>query len=263
MRKRCLRCSKLMGRAEVAGAIAGVALGAAALGLLSGGLMYASEWPTSQIFGQTLIAGNDPHEVALTFDDGPNDAATPELLEVLARHRVRGTFFAMGDFARQRPEITRRVVAAGHLLGNHTMSHPKLSLQSAARVRQELADCNTLLEDITGAKIEYFRPPFGARRPYVLRVARETGLTPVTWNVTGYDWNPIGVDGILANLERGIARNRSRGQGSNLLLHDGGHLAMGAARVNTVRAVDRLLTAHSGTATRFVTVDTWRDAATS
>jgi peptidoglycan/xylan/chitin deacetylase (PgdA/CDA1 family) len=124
-------------------------------------------------------------------------------------------------------------------------------------VRQEIADCNAVLEDIIGAKVEYFRPPFGARRPYVLRAARELGLMPVTWNVFGYDWNPIGVDGIVANLERGIARNRRRGRGSNLLLHDGGHLGMGAARMDTVRAVDRLLSVHGGTATRFVTVDAW------
>ena len=69
----------------------------------------------SQIFGRTLIAGDDANEVALTFDDGPNDAATPQLLEVLARHVVRATFFDMGDFARERPEIVRQVVAAGHL----------------------------------------------------------------------------------------------------------------------------------------------------
>jgi peptidoglycan/xylan/chitin deacetylase (PgdA/CDA1 family) len=222
--------------------------------------MYASVWPTSQIFGRTLIAGNDAGEVALTFDDGPNDAATPELLDVLARFAVRATFFAMGDFARLRPEIARRLVAEGHLLGNHTMSHPKLSVEPVARVRQELADCNAVLEDITGVKVRFFRPPFGARRPVVLRIVREMGLTPVTWNVTGYDWDPIGVGGILANLEKGIARNRRRGRGSNLLLHDGGHRGMGAMRVDTVRAVERLLGEYSGTATRFVTVDAWAEA---
>jgi peptidoglycan-N-acetylglucosamine deacetylase len=241
----------------VQGASAEVAAGVAALGLLGGGLMYASAWPTSQIFGRTLIAGDDPNEVALTFDDGPNDAATPQLLEVLARHKVRATFFTMGSYARQRPEIARAVVAAGHLVGNHTMSHPKLSVESAARVRQELLDCNAVLEDITGTAIKYFRPPFGARRPVVLRIARELGLIPVMWNVTGYDWNPIGADGILGKLEAGIARNRGRGRSSNLLLHDGGHMAMGASRMDTVRAVDRLLAAHQGTATRFVTVDAW------
>jgi peptidoglycan/xylan/chitin deacetylase (PgdA/CDA1 family) len=150
----------------------------------------------------------------------------------------------------------RDVVSAGHLLGNHTMSHPRLSGQPAARVRQELADCNAALEDIAGAPVKFFRPPFGARRPLVLRAARELGLTPVMWNVTGYDWNPIGIDGILKNLESGIARNRRRGRGSNLLLHDGGHRAMGSPRMDTVRAVDRLLTAHRA-AMRFVTVDAW------
>ncbi|HEY4381281.1 MAG TPA: polysaccharide deacetylase family protein [Acidobacteriaceae bacterium] len=241
------------------GVIAEVAAGVAALGLLGGGMVYASVWPTSQIFGKTLIAGSDPREVALTFDDGPNDAATVELLEVLARHGARATFFMMGDFALKRPEIVRQVHGAGHLIGNHTMSHPKLSMEPAARVRQELTACNAVLEDLTGAKVEYFRPPFGARRPVVLRIAREMGLTPVTWNVTGYDWDPIGVDGILRKLDAGIARNRGERRASNLLLHDGGHRGMGAARMDTVRAVDRLLRAHAGTETRFVTVDRWKD----
>jgi len=239
------------------GAIADGAIAAAALGLAVGGCAYASLWPTSQIFGRTLIAGDDGNEVALTFDDGPNDAATLQLLEVLARHVVRATFFNMGNFARERPEIVRQVAAAGHLVGNHTMSHPRLSTASAARVRQEIADCNAALEEIMGAAVKFFRPPYGARRPAVLRAARELGLTPVMWNVTGYDWNPIGVEGILSNLEAGIARWQRRGRGANLLLHDGGHRAMGAARMDTVRAVDRLLTTRRGTATRFVTVDAW------
>jgi peptidoglycan-N-acetylglucosamine deacetylase len=235
--------------------MAGIAAGAAVAGLAVGGLFYASLWPTSQVFGRTLIAGSDPHDVALTFDDGPNDAATLELLEVLARHDVRATFFSMGDFALQRPEIVREVVAAGHLLGNHTMRHPKLSMEPAARVRQELVDCNAVLEDIAGVAVRFFRPPFGARRPVVLRIARELGLTPVMWNVTGYDWEPIGAEGILKKLRDGVTRNQGRGRASNLLLHDGGHRGMGAGRMDTVRAVEQLLEARAGM--RFVTVDAW------
>jgi peptidoglycan-N-acetylglucosamine deacetylase len=237
--------------------VAGIAASSAAVGLAAGGLLYASLWPTSQIFGRTLVAGEDPRDVALTFDDGPNDAATPLLLEMLARHDVRATFFAMGDFARQRPEIVRAVVAAGHVLGNHTMSHPKLSMESAARVRQELADCNAVLEDIAGVAVRYFRPPFGARRPAVLRIAREMGLTPVMWNVTGYDWNPIGAEAILEKLRSGIARNQGLGRASNLLLHDGGHRGMGAPRMDTVRAVERLLSKLDAAAMQFVTVNAW------
>ena len=241
----------------MAGALPTVVASAVGVGLLVGGFRYASLWPASQIFGRTLIAGDDPGEVALTFDDGPNDTATPRLLEVLARYEVRATFFCMGKFARQEPALVREIVAAGHLLGNHTMTHPRLSLQPATRVRQELADCNALLEDIAGNAVRYFRPPFGARRPVVLQLARELGLTPVMWNVTGYDWEPIGADGILRNLERGVARNQRRRRASNLLLHDGGHSAMGIPRLDTVLAVERLLDAHRGSAMRFVTVDVW------
>ena len=135
----------------MAGMIAEVASGAAALGLAFGGLVYASVWPTSQLFGEALIAGSDSREVALTFDDGPNDAATPELLEVLAKHGVSATFFMIGNFARQRPEIVRQVAAAGHLIGNHTMSHPKLSMEPATRVRQELAECKATLRNLPDA----------------------------------------------------------------------------------------------------------------
>jgi peptidoglycan/xylan/chitin deacetylase (PgdA/CDA1 family) len=201
-----------------------------------------------------LTAGGDPSEIALTFDDGPNDVATPHLLDLLALHGVRATFFVMGSYVQRYPELTRRTIAEGHLLGNHTMLHPRLSIQPAKRIRQELADCNAVIEGATGAAVSYFRPPFGARRPFVLRAARELGLTPVLWNVSGYDWKPIGAAGILGNLTRGIARNRRWNRGSNLLLHDGGHNAAGEPRMDTVRAVERLLSARNDS-DRYVTVD--------
>jgi peptidoglycan-N-acetylglucosamine deacetylase len=229
----------------------------AALSLGAGTWWYAAMWPESQLFGRALIAGKNPNQIALTFDDGPNEEATPILLDVLARHGVSATFFVIGKFARQRPELVRELLAAGHLVGNHTMTHPPLVTQSAAVIRRELADCNAAIEDVTGGPIRFFRPPFGARRPVVLRAARELDLTPVLWNVSGTDWNPIGVDAILENLEFGLERNRRRKRGSNILLHDGGHLQMGARRLDTVRAVDRLLTGQRGKGTEFVRLDAW------
>src|ERR1700738_3331538 len=156
-----------------------------------GACAYAALWPRSQIFGKVLIAPQRPRQIALTYDDGPNAIATERLLEVLSHYNVRATFFMIGRFVRQRPHIARAVAAAGHLIGNHTMTHPWLAWQSAARIRRGLADCNALLEDTLGIPIRYFRAPHGARRPAVLRIARSLGLTPVQWNIIANDWEPV------------------------------------------------------------------------
>jgi peptidoglycan/xylan/chitin deacetylase (PgdA/CDA1 family) len=204
-----------------------------------------------------VIAGNDPAEIALTYDDGPNDAATLRLLDVLARHSARATFFMIGRFVEQRPEIARAVQAAGHLIGNHTQTHPWLAFQPASRIREELHACNAALENALGEPVRYFRPPHGARRPAVLRVARELGLTVVQWNVMGHDWKPAGGQAVLQKVEAGIQRAASRGRGANVLLHDGYDRAMGADRSGTVEATDLLLRRLAGKPHRLVTVDAW------
>jgi peptidoglycan/xylan/chitin deacetylase (PgdA/CDA1 family) len=231
---------------------------AAAASIAVGGtLAYAGLAPQSQIFGRTLIAGNDPDQLALTYDDGPNDAATMQLLEVLARHNTRATFFMIGRFVRQRPEIARAVHAEGHLVGNHTMTHPWLAWQPERVIHEELRGCNQVLEDVLGVPVRYLRPPHGARRPAVFRAARELGLTLVQWNVMGNDWAPIGADGVLRKVQRGLEATRERGRGANILLHDGFDQRMGADRSATVEATDRLLTDMLSHGHRFVTVDAW------
>jgi peptidoglycan/xylan/chitin deacetylase (PgdA/CDA1 family) len=215
-------------------------------------------WPTSQIFGRTILAGRDPNEYALTYDDGPNDACTERLLEILARHNVNATFFLIGRFVRERRDLTRRIHAAGHLIGNHSFTHPSLVYRSPSRVREELTSTSAAIEDAIGAQVRYFRPPHGARRPGVLHIARELGLAPVLWNVKACDWKPaITPETILANLDRGIRRNRSRGQGSNLLLHDGGQASIGQDRRASVAATGALLARTQSEQVRFVTVDAW------
>jgi|GEM_PF-781910 len=154
-----------------AGAIAVTAVAAGVLA--AGAYAYAGMWPTSQLFGRCVVAAKNSRQIALTFDDGPNDPDTHRLLEILAKHGVRATFFMIGRFVRQRPEIARAVAAAGHLIGNHTMTHPLLLIRPPQVVRQELRDCNAALEDALGAPVRWFRPPHGGRRPDVLRAARE------------------------------------------------------------------------------------------
>src|SRR5438034_2376218 len=118
-----------------------------AAGLLASGCTYAALSAQSQLFGKVLIASRNPNEIALTYDDGPNDIVTERLLDVLAHSNVRATFFLIGRYVRQRSQIARAIASRGHLIGNHTMTHPLLARQSSAPLRPELTDCNALLED--------------------------------------------------------------------------------------------------------------------
>jgi peptidoglycan/xylan/chitin deacetylase (PgdA/CDA1 family) len=227
-------------------------------GLLAGGCAYAALSAQSQIFGQTLIAPRNPNEIALTYDDGPNDIVTERLLDVLTQYNVRATFFLIGNFVRQRPNIARAIAAAGHLIGNHTITHPWLAWQSSARIREELAGCNAILEDTLGIPVRYFRAPHGARRPAVLHIARELYLTPVQWNVITKDWLPIAAEEIAARAVRGITRNQQQNRASNIVLHDGGQNGLGQPRLPTVEATKILLQKYTPqTGTKFVAIDSW------
>jgi peptidoglycan-N-acetylglucosamine deacetylase len=233
-----------------AGLAAGLAVVAA-----GGTLTWAGLSPESQMFGRTLVAPCGNKEIALTFDDGPNPAATPGLLEVLERAKVRATFFLIGGFVRQCRGLVREIGAAGHLVGNHTMTHPWLAWQTERRIREEISGASAAIEDVLGERVRYFRAPHGARRPAVLRVVREMGMVPVQWNVICQDWKPLGAEEILRRSVSGVERSRRRGFATNLVLHDGGQSGLGAARMDTVRAVEMLIERFRGA--KFVGVDAW------
>jgi len=232
---------------------------AAALGLAAGGCAYASLYQGSRIFGKALIAPRRAGEIALTFDDGPNTAWTPRLLDVLAEHNVKATFFMLGSRAEQEPELVRRVAAEGHLIGNHSWSHENLAWTAAGRVREELTRTNDVLQQITGERVLYFRPPFGARRPVVFRIAREFGLTPVLWNAMTSDWSETDAEKIAGALAKKIDGLEKSGWAANIVLHDGGNLAQGTDRGPSVKATEMLMKSYEGTH-RFVRVDAWGEA---
>jgi|SRR5215472_333726 len=210
---------------------------------------YQSMSPTGQWYGRTFTGlAHGTKQLALTYDDGPNDPHTFRLLEVLTKHNVRATFFLIGRYVQQRPDIVREIVEAGHVVGNHTFTHPLLTLKSSSQVRKELRDGGAALQDAIGAHSNLFRPPFGGRRPAVLRVARELGLQSVMWNATAYDWTAPPAEVIERKVSRQI-----RG-GNVILLHDGGHRQMGADRSQTVLASDRLIARYKSEAYEFVTI---------
>ena len=228
-------------------ALIGLATAAGAVGAAG----YQSMAPTGQWFGRTFTCGpRGSRQIALTYDDGPNDPHTLKLLDVLAKHGVHATFFMIGRYVRERPGIARAVAEAGHVIGNHTFTHPLLIFKSEAQTRAELTECRSALNDAIGGHSVLFRPPFGGRRPATLRLARELGLSTVMWNVTGYDWNapPASV------IEQKVARQVRAESGNVILLHDGGHRALGADRAQTVIATDNLIRRYKDEGLDFVSV---------
>jgi len=220
----------------------GIAVAAVAAG-------YQSMAPTGQWYGRTFTGLNSgTKRLALTYDDGPNDPHTFRLMEILAKHNVKATFFLIGRYVKQRPDIARELVQGGHVVGNHTFSHPNLIFASAHETTMQLRECEEALADAVGEQSLLFRPPFGGRRPGTLKIARALGLEPVMWNVTGWDWKGKPADYVEQRVSRQI-----RG-GNVILLHDGSHVAFGADRSQTMIATDRLIARYKAEGYEFVTV---------
>ena len=180
-------------------------------------LVYGTLYPHSRLFGNvTRSFPLTERAVILTIDDGPCDD-TVELLELLASRRVRAVFFLIGERARQRPLDVQRIIAAGHLIGNHTHTHPAYTYWSYPpwRQRRELRQCQQALTEAGGAVPRLFRAPVGMRNPFCNLVAAEFALQVVGWQARGLDGVNTPLDQILASIRRGLR------PGAIVLLHQG------------------------------------------
>jgi peptidoglycan-N-acetylglucosamine deacetylase len=210
---------------------------------------YQSVAPTGQWFGSAfhgVKAGSK--QIALTFDDGPNDPHTLNLLELLAKHNIPATFFLIGEYARKRPDIVTAIARQGHVIGNHTFTHPLLTFLPAAQIREEIMRCRDAINNAIGEHSNLFRPPWGSRRPGVFALVRRLGFEPIMWNISGKDWKSPSVEFIEREVTKKI-----RG-GDVVLLHDGRHGAFGSDRSKTVAAVERLISRYQCEGYEFVTV---------
>ena len=173
-----------------------------------------------------------PRTIALTFDDGPNPAMTPQLLDLLEHYDARGTFFLVGRHVRACPALTAEIAARGHSIGNHTDTHPNLLWQSRRRILDELERCNQSIADATGWRPRIMRPPWGFRPPQMYAAARDAGFSrPVLWSRSARDWTP-------QQSAQVIRRLRRIREGEIVLLHDGFHAQIGADRGHTIRALE-------------------------
>ena len=175
----------------------------------------------------------------------------------ILKNKVAIVTGASRGIGRSIAEVFVREGAQVVICGRKQETLDQVAKEIGARVREELAGCTAAIEDATGEAVKYFRPPFGARRPDVLRAARELGLTPVMWNITAHDWDATDAEALAARVQRGIQSNQRRRRGSSVLLHDGGHRALGTDRSVTLSVTQMLLHSWRGSGLRIVTVDAW------
>jgi peptidoglycan/xylan/chitin deacetylase (PgdA/CDA1 family) len=183
-----------------------LASGAATVCASAGVLAYAVRAPSSSLLAPSVYRGTDTRAaIALTFDDGPSES-TVELLDILARHEAAATFFQCGANVRRLPHVSRQVAAAGHEIGNHSDTHPKLYFQSQEFIYRELADAQKTIEQATGILPRLFRAPYGARW-FGLRQAQERlGLLGVMWSTIALDWKwpePRVIDRLMKGTSNG------------------------------------------------------------
>jgi peptidoglycan/xylan/chitin deacetylase (PgdA/CDA1 family) len=170
----------------------------------------------------SICGAEAPHAFALTFDDGPGPA-TRSILDVLARHDATATFFVLVDRAEARPDLVRRIVAAGHEVGLHGLDHQRLTTLAPGAVRAHVAQGKHRLERCTGQSVRYFRPPYGSQSPRTFAAARRCGLEVVVWTSDADDW----IDHDASHVAQ-LALERVR-PGGVALLHDGFASDPGAA----------------------------------
>jgi peptidoglycan/xylan/chitin deacetylase (PgdA/CDA1 family) len=188
--------------------------GAALAGVAGAAAFYATAGVRAQWLGRTDWKGRtDTNAVALTFDDGPGPD-TDSILDTLGELNLRAAFFVVGQQVERYPSIARRILAEGHEIGNHSLSHPNFLSQSSARTREQLARTQRIIEDATGVTASLARPPYGVKTPSYFTAARALGLRIVQWSVAGFDWKPLTAERVASHVLGGAR------PGAIVLLHD-------------------------------------------
>ncbi|GAA1897399.1 polysaccharide deacetylase family protein [Streptomyces sodiiphilus] len=154
--------------------------------------------------------------IALTFDDGPHPRHTPEVLEILRRYNAPATFFVIGENAAWNPDLLRAIADDGHVVANHSWSHPQLNLISRARVREELGRTSEVIEKVLGEPPRWARAPYGVWDRASLTICAELAMEPLGWSIDTNDWTRPGSGAISSAVLEGAH------SGGIVLAHDGG-----------------------------------------
>lgn len=204
------------------------------------------------MFADVVTMGpRDARGVAFTFDDGPDPASTPKVLDMLDAAGAKATFFVIGHKAKAHPEIVEQITERGHALGIHSYAHPRLfSLYSPRRVREDLERAIEVVHQITGVRPTLFRAPIGHISPTMAKVVRELDLSVVGWSVRGVDgWSGAKPDAVADKITRKLE------DGAIVMLHDASE--RGDFIPASLEALPRILAAADKRQLAFVRVDHW------
>lgn len=188
-------------------------------------------------------------KIALTFDDGPNEPYTSEILDILKKYNVKATFFVLGKNVEFYPSIMKRIVKEGHVIGNHTYSHPYLLLKSKTQIKYQIKRTEQNIMQITGVKPYLFRSPYGVDNKWIYLAAKQMGYVTIEWSVTGKNGGKeIQPEKIVNDVLKGTEN------GSIILLHDGDRLIRHADRSHIVKALPFIIESLQKKGYEFVTV---------
>jgi peptidoglycan-N-acetylglucosamine deacetylase len=225
---------------------------------------YGAVHPRSQLFGRTLCHTDHARKLALTFDDGPNPSITPKLLDLLDRHRAKASFFLVGKFVREEPGLVKEISMRGHLLGNHTDTHPNLFYCGPAETRTELLRCSEAIGQATWEEPRWFRPPFGFRSPWLGALVQRQRMRTAMWTLIPGDWLPKPASWLIERMKPIAAHARALpsknkslpgpSSGDILCLHDGGYSSPHADRTRTLTALEYWLPRWRDLGLEFVTM---------
>ncbi|CAB3389424.1 polysaccharide deacetylase family protein [Kyrpidia spormannii] len=185
-------------------------------------------------------------QAALTFDDGPDVTYTTRILDILRREGIHATFFIVGQRAQAHPEMVRRIVAEGHVVGNHSWDHPNFTKLSIAEIRSELIRTNDLLRSLVGYTPDLFRPPYGELTPALVQTIGSMGFKIIDWSVDTRDWAGTPVPTIMNYVRKEIT------PGGIILEHCAG--GRGERLDNTVEALPRIISYLRNQGYSFVTI---------
>ncbi len=211
-------------------------------------LRLYSRHPSHSLFFPVFTQfSTEQQQIALTFDDGPSPKITPALLDLLAKHQIKVTFFVNGNKLAAAPEVARRAVAEGHQLANHTYQHERMVFLFPSYIRSDLERTDRLILQSGQKDLSYFRPPYGDKFLILPFVLRQLGKRCVNWNVEpkAQYHEPFNKNQLIAQTVE------SSSSGSIILLHDGWALAPSAF----LEAVDEIIIQLKQKGFSFVTID--------